>query len=169
MRRPFAPPNGGYIVAVKQTPDREIGFVSALNWELGLVFGYCFRAEDFPWLAIWHENRARDHAPWNGKTRALGLEFGTTPFPVGKEEMARLRSSFEGPVDRTVPPHGKLNAPWLMFLAAVPRTWREVQDVAVGEDWITLRETGGEQAFVVARGALEFLRSKDTPGLFSAG
>ena len=168
LRRPFMPPNGGYIVAVQHIPGREIGFVSALNGELGLVFGYCFRSEDFPWLAVWHENRARDHAPWNGKTRAYGLEFGTTPWPVGKEEMARRRSSFEGLIDRTVPPHSKLNASWLMFLAEVPKTWREIQDVTVGEDRITLREAGGEQAFVVARGALEFLRSQDAPSLFGA-
>lgn len=55
-----------------------------------------------------------------------------------------------------------------MFLAEVPKTWREIQDVTVGEDRITLREAGGEQAFVVARGALEFLRSQDAPSLFGA-
>jgi hypothetical protein len=140
-----------------------------LNWELGLVFGYCFRSADFPWLTIWHENRARDYAPWNGRTRALGLEFGTTPLPVGKEEMARLRSNFEGSIDRTVPPHGKLNASWLMFLADVPKSWCEVQDVTVGEDKLTLRGAGGEQTTIVARGALDFLRSDNAPGLFSGG
>jgi hypothetical protein len=169
LRRPFTPPNGGFVVAVQQNPRREIGFVSALNWELGLVFGYCFRSADFPWLTIWHENRARDYAPWNGRTRALGLEFGTTPLPVGKEEMARLRSNFEGSIDRTVPPHGKLNASWLMFLADVPKSWCEVQDVTVGEDKLTLRGAGGEQTTIVARGALDFLRSDNAPGLFSGG
>ena len=169
LRCPFTPPNGGYVVAVQQVPGREIGFVSALNWELGLLFGYCFRPADFPWLAVWHENRARDHAPWNGVTQALGLEFGTTPWPVGKEEMAHRRSAFDGPIDRTVPPHGKLDASWLMFLAQVPKTWREILDVTVAEDRIALREAGGEQAFVVARGALEFLRKDNAPSLFSAG
>jgi hypothetical protein len=169
LRRPFTPPNGGFVVALQQDPGREIGFVSALNWELGLVFGYCFRCADFPWLTIWHENRARNYAPWNGRTRALGLEFGSTPLPVGKEAMERLRSNFDGPIDRTVPPHGKLNSSWLMFLADVPKTWREVQDVTVAEDKITLREAGGEQTTIVARGALEFLRSDNAPGLFSGG
>jgi hypothetical protein len=169
LRRPFTPPHGGFVVALQQNPGREIGFVSALNWELGLVFGYCFRSADFPWLAIWHENQARDYAPWNGKTRALGLEFGPTPLPVGKEEMARQRSKFEGPIDRTVAPHGKLNQSWLMFLADVPKTWRELQDVTVGEDKITLREAGGAQTTIVARGVLDFLRSDNAPGLFSGG
>jgi hypothetical protein len=169
LRRPFTPPDGGYVVAVQQIPGREVGFVSALNWELGLAFGYCFRSADFPWLAVWHENRAREYAPWNGKTQALGLEFGTTPLPVGKEEMARLRSSFEGPVDRTVAPHGTVSASWLMFLADVPKTWREIQDVIVGEDRITLHEASGGQKSIVARGAFEFLRGDNAPGLFSAG
>lgn len=93
-----------YVVAVHQIPGREIGFVSALNWELGLVFGYCFRSVDFPWLAIWHENCAREYAPWNGKTQTLGLEFGTTPMSVGKKAMERLRSIFQGSIDRVVPP-----------------------------------------------------------------
>lgn len=169
LRRPFTPPNGGFIVALQQDPGREIGFISALNWELGLVFGYCFRAGDFPWLTMWHENRARDSAPWNGKTRALGLEFGSSPLPVGKEEMARQRAKFAGPVGRTVPPHGKLNQSWLMFLADVPKTWREVQDVTVAEDKVTLREVGGAQSTIVARGALALLRSNHTPGLFGGG
>lgn len=169
LRRPFLPPNGGYVVAVHQIPGREIGFVSALNWELGLVFGYCFRSADFPWLAIWHENRAREYAPWNGVTQALGVEFGTTPMPVGKEAMERLRSSFQGSIDHVVPPHDMATASWLMFLADVPKTWREVQDVVVGEDRITLYEAGGEQTMFVARGALEFLRRDNVPGLFSAG
>jgi hypothetical protein len=169
LRRPFTAPNGGFVVALQQNPNREIGFISALNWELGLVFGYCFRSADFPWLTIWHENRARDYAPWNSRTRALGLEFGTTPLPVGKEEMERLRSNFEGPIDLTVPPHGKLKQSWLMFLVEVPKTWREVQDVIVEGDKITLSEAAGEQATIVARGALDFLRSDNAPGLFSGG
>jgi hypothetical protein len=164
LRRPFTPPNGGYVVAVQQTPGREVGFVSALNWELGLVFGYCFRSADFPWLAVWHENRAREYAPWNGKTQALGLEFGATPLPVGKEEMARLRSNFEGPIDRTVPPHRTVGASWLMFLANAPKTWREVQDVIVERDRITLHEASGEKASIGARGALEFLRGNGVEG-----
>ena len=169
LRRPFTPPNGGYVVALQLDLGREIGFISALNWNLGLVFGYCFRSADFPWLTIWHENRSRDYAPWDGRTRALGLEFGSTPLPVGKEEMARQRGKFDGPIDRTVPPHGKLNESWLMFLAKVPKTWREVQDVSVGEDKITVRDASGEQATIVARGALEFLRQDHGPDLFSGG
>lgn len=167
LRHPFLQPNGGYVVTVHQVPGRQIGFASALNWELGLVFGYCFRSADFPWLAIWHENRAREYAPWNGKTQALGLEFGTTPMPVGKEAMKRLRSSFQGSMDRVVPPHETVTAPWLMFLADVPRTWREVQDVVVEEDKITLHEASGEQTSIVAREALEFLLRDNVPGLFS--
>jgi hypothetical protein len=169
LRRPFTPPHGGLVAALQQKKDREIGFVSALNWELGLVFGYCFRSADFPWLMMWHENRARDYAPWNGRTRALGLEFGTTPLAVGKEEMAQQRANFDGPIDRTVPPHGKLNQSWLMFLADVPKTWGEVQDVTVSEDKITLREAGGAQTTIVARGALTFLRSDQAQGLFGGG
>jgi len=83
--------------------------------------------------------------------------------------MARLQAKFEGRIDRTVPPHGKLNESWLMFLADAPKTWREVRDVTVGEDKITLREAGGAQATIVARGSLAFLRSDNAPGLFGGG
>lgn len=57
----------------------------------------------------------------------------------------------------------------MMFLAGVPRMWREVQDVVVGEDRITLLEAGGEQAPIVACEALEFLRSDNVPSLFRIG
>jgi hypothetical protein len=53
-----------------------------------------------------------------------------------------------------------------MFLADVPKTWREVQDVTVEEDKITLRESGGDQTTLVARRVLDFLRSDNAPGLF---
>ncbi|MES2221641.1 MAG: hypothetical protein V4587_11825 [Acidobacteriota bacterium] len=168
LRHPFTPPNGGFVAGLQQVPGREIGFIAALNWDLGLVFGYCFRSADFPWMTMWHENRARAYAPWDGRTRALGLEFGPTPLPVGKEEMARQRGKFDGPIDRTVPPHGKLNQSWLMFLASVPRTWRQVENVTVEEDKILLREASGDQTTLVARRALAFLRSDNVPGLFSA-
>jgi len=39
----------------------------------------------------------------------------------------------------------------------------------VGEDKITLRGAGGEQTTIVARRALDFLRSDNAPGLFSGG
>jgi hypothetical protein len=56
-----------------------------------------------------------------------------------------------------------------MFLADVPKTWREIQDIIVERDRITLHEARGEQESIAARGALEFLRSDNAPGLSNAG
>ena len=43
-----------------------------------------WETDDFPWLAIWTEHKTRTTAPWNGRTRARGLEISTKPFPEGK-------------------------------------------------------------------------------------
>lgn len=56
------------------------GWVEAHNPRLGLGLRYEWNLQDFPWLGIWEENRARTFAPWNGETITWGMEFGASPF-----------------------------------------------------------------------------------------
>ena len=70
-------------------PGARCNTCVAANWRMRLAVGYCFRRQDFPWMTIWEENRSRQSTPWNGRTQARGMEFGTTPFPLGSEENFR--------------------------------------------------------------------------------
>lgn len=59
--------------------DEPLGWVTAVTPGKGLLLGYVWKTEEYPWLNIWRHVEG-------GKPLARGLEFGTTglhqPFPV---------------------------------------------------------------------------------------
>jgi len=63
------------------------GFAASRQSELGeLTLGCSWAREDFPWLMTWDENRARKHAPWNGRTLCRGLEISSYAFATSRRE-----------------------------------------------------------------------------------
>jgi hypothetical protein len=152
LARPFARDGKGFVAAVLLDPQRELGFVAALNWKLGLLLGYCFRRSDSPWVAIWEENVARAGSPWDGKTRARGLEFGSTPMPVGKEETFARGSLFDTPTFRRIPAKSELRTPYVAFLSKVSSGWRSIRDIQVRRDSIIVTDERGEQVELQATG-----------------
>jgi hypothetical protein len=152
LARPFTCDGKGFVAAVLLDPQRDLGFVAALNWKLGLLLGYCFRRSDFPWVAVWEENVARASSPWDGKTRARGLEFGTTPMPVGKEETFARGSLFDTPTFRRIPARSELRVPYVAFLSKVGARWRSIRDVQLERDKIVVTEERGEQLEIQATG-----------------
>jgi hypothetical protein len=145
LTRPFAQDGKGFVAAVLLDPKRDFGFVAALNWKIGLLLGYCFRRSDFPWVAIWEENFVRTSSPWDGKTRARGLEFGSTPMPVGKEETFVRGSLFETPTFRRIPAKSELRAPYVAFLSKVGSEWRSIRDIQIAQNRIMVTEERGER------------------------
>jgi len=152
LTRPFSRDGKGFVTAVLLDPQRELGFVAALNWRYGLLLGYCFRRSDFPWVTIWEENVARKGAPWDGKTRARGLEFSSTPMPVGKEETFARGSLFNTPTFRRVPARSELRAPYVAFLSKASSEWRSIRDIQVRLNKIIVTEERGEQMVLQASG-----------------
>lgn len=152
LARPFARDGKGFVAAVLLDPQRELGFVAALNWRLGLLFGYCFRRSDFPWVAVWEENVARTGSPWDGRTRARGLEFSSTPMPLGKEETFARGSLFNTPTFRRIPAQSDLRAPYIAFLSKVSCGWRSIRDIQVRPNKIMVTEERGEQLELQASG-----------------
>jgi hypothetical protein len=49
-----------------------------------VALGYRWERATFPWLMTWEENRARQQAPWNGRTLVRGLEFGSYAFATSR-------------------------------------------------------------------------------------
>ena len=95
ISHPFTTRGRGFIATtlLADTHDSQLAYIAVLNWRLGLLAGYCFRRSDFPWVVNWEENCARSDSPWNGKTQARGLEFSTSPLPLGL-----ARRNFKGTV-----------------------------------------------------------------------
>ncbi len=152
LSRPFGRDGKGFVAAVLVDRQREVGFVAALNWKLGLLLGYCFRRADFPWVAIWEENAARAGSPWDGRTRARGLEFGSTPMPVGKEETFMRGPLFDTPTFRQIPAKSELHAPYVAFLSKISSDWRSIRDIGIGPDRIIVTEARGEKLELQATG-----------------
>lgn len=156
LREVFIRQGLGFVAATQQAAGREHGFVAVCHAEIGLAFGYLFRVEDFPWLAIWEENEARRDAPWNGQVQARGMEFGTTPLPLGNEAVDARGPLFGRPTSRRIGAQETLRAPWLLFVAEVPRGWQEIEDVRVETNEIVLMH-GGQDVRVNVRGVAAFL------------
>lgn len=152
LDRPFGRDGRGCVAVVLLDPRRQLGFVAALNWRLGLLLGYCFRRSDFPWVVIWEENFARISPPWDGKTRARGLEFGSTPMPIGRGETFARGSQFDTPTFRRIPARSELRAPYVVFLSQVSSRWRSIRDLQLQQDRIVVTEERGEQLELQATG-----------------
>jgi hypothetical protein len=106
-------------------PAREDAFFLAFSPASRLVFGYCWKRADFPWLGIWEENRSRVHAPWNGKTLARGMEFGVSPMPETRRQMIERGSMFGTPTYRWLPAKSRIEVEYRAVTAradSVPET-----------------------------------------------
>lgn len=157
LAQPFSCPKKGFVVSVLVERERRHGFVAALNWRLGIVAGYCFRRADFPWIAVWEENRARSYAPWNGRSQARGLEFGTSPTPSGLRQ-----TILDGPMLgegtlAVVPAKAAKEAVYVAFVARIEGGWRTVRDVEVGSDRLVIQgDAPGQRIPLSASGLEEF-------------
>lgn len=156
LRELFIQAGAGLIATTQQKAGREHGFVAVCHAEIGLAVGYLFRVDDFPWLAIWEENQARRDAPWNGHVQARGMEFGTTPLPLGNEAVDARGPLFGRPTSRRIGANETLRAPWLLFVATIPQGWQEIEDVRAEADEIVLMQ-GEDEVRVSARGVGAFL------------
>jgi hypothetical protein len=133
ISEPFTAEGQGFVATtlLAEERDSQLAYVAVLNWRLGLLAGYCFRRSDFPWVAIWEENRARTEAPWDGKTQARGLEFGTSPMPLGLREAVLAGPFFGVPTVRCLPARGVQRASYLVFTTEVPQTWRTISGISL--------------------------------------
>jgi hypothetical protein len=121
---------------------------------------YCFRREDFPWIALWEENCARLDAPWNGITRARGMEFGTTPMPLGREAIHAMGPLFDTPAERMLPAGGSHTARYAVCLASLHE--HTIEHITVSDEAFVVELAGeGEEITLPASGVKRFLLKKD--------
>ena len=158
LRNLFVKRGTGFVAAAHQFAGREHGFVAAVEPKLGIAMGYLFSSNVFPWVTLWEENRARLDAPWSGEVQARGLEFGTTPLPLGNESVDAAGDVLGSSTSLRLGPRQSQRAPWMLFLAEIPRGWKEVEDVrAEGDEIVLIYER--EEVRLAARGAATFLHA----------
>ena len=155
ISQPFTTNGRGFIATTLLAADRDsqLAYVAVLNWRLGLLAGYCFQQSDFPWVANWEENCARTDAPWDGKAQARGLEFATSPLPLGLRNAILGGPLFGVPSVRCLPAGGAQTASYAMFATAVPRTWRAITEVSIrGNALVVTGPEPGERVELMAAG-----------------
>jgi hypothetical protein len=134
----------GFVVTTLLEKRREIGFIACLNRKLNLLLGYCFRRSDFPWVALWEENRAIKAAPWKRRTETRGLEFSTTPLPLARRESFLTGNLFGEPTLTVVPAGASKSVSYCAFLVSVPKGFAEVKDIQVEQEKIVVSGGRGQ-------------------------
>jgi len=159
LRIPFAAQGKGIVATVQMDPRRDVQYIVAVNRRYQLGVGYCFRRQDFPWMMVWEENKVRQERPWHGSAQARGMEFGSTPFPWGRDESMRHGRVFETPSWCTIPPNGSKSVRYVMFLFRMPNGPVEVNDVLLRQNAIEVVGADGQSlATIAARNCEEFLK-----------
>lgn len=130
---PFQQDGTGFIVSLLIQPERH-AFCAIHNRIHKLVAGYSFDRSRFPWIALWEENCARSYPPWNGTTRVRGVEFGTSPMPLGLDQAREVRSLHDTPVLARIPPRSQLSTSYEIFVSQVPASWNSISDVAPSDE-----------------------------------
>jgi len=162
LQIPFQKQGKGLIAGVQVDPHRDIAFVCAVNRRRNLVFGCVFRRNDFPWITLWEENRARTGVPWSGVEQASAIEFGVSPMPIGRAETLRRDEQFGTPVMANLSAESSISASYLMFLAHVSGGPQSIAGLACGDNELRLlNDSGGTISTVSVHGAHEFLTRQD--------
>ena len=139
LSQPFVRDGTGFVASLLVDPRREDAFAVVHNRRLGLVAGYSFERARFPWIALWEENRARQYAPWNGITRARGVEFGTSPMPLGLDHAREMRTLFDTRVLMSLGGNASAETQYQLFVSPVPPEWTVIKDVRQSNDTLVVR------------------------------
>ncbi|MGA7686643.1 MAG: DUF4432 family protein [Terriglobales bacterium] len=139
LSQPFVRDGTGFVAALLLDSDRENAFAAVHNRRLQLVAGYSFNPLLFPWIVMWEENRARAYAPWNKRTRVRGVEFGTSPMPLGLAHAREMRRLFDTPVLCSISASAFLQAQYDLFVHPAPPQWSQIKDVRQTEHTLVVR------------------------------
>jgi len=162
LTEPFRVEGYGFLAGLQLDPGREQQFILAANWRLRLGVCYCFCRCDFPWMAVWEENCTRQNFPWNGVTKARGMEFGTSPLPLGEQGLLMGKTIFGATTGCVIPARGTRTAGYLISVFSIPSHVDSIQDVAAVGDAIILYDRRGKATLSIPAGGCEtFLSAGD--------
>jgi hypothetical protein len=120
---------------VSFTIDEPYGWVTAASPTSGVLIGYIWKTEEYPWHDNWRSVR-------NGKPAARGLEFGTTglhqPVPV----LVKKGKIFGRPVFAYIDAGETTTRSYAAFLFRIPADYRGVETVSYQAGRLVLREHG---------------------------
>ena len=117
----------------------EYGWATACNATKGLLIGYIWETDDYPWLNMWYNIT-------DGKPSARGIEFGTTglhqPFGVLFEK----NNIFGRKLYEYLDAGETTEKSYTAFLSKIPGDYKGVEDILFKDGVIILKEHGSGAA-----------------------
>ena len=123
-------------------PEREFGYVTALNPKRRLLLGYVFPRSDYPWLQIW------EYLPPKGMM-VRGLEFGTQAFDWPRRKVITMNKLFDTMLYRWLPASSKIEARYLMFWTRAPEGFQGVDDIQLRDGQLHIRDNRSGQTLTL--------------------
>jgi len=145
LSQPYVRDGTGFVAALLTDPARENAFVAVHNRRQALIAGYSFDRNLFPWIVLWEENRAREFAPWNGRTKVRGVEFGTSPMPLGLAHARKMGSLFDTSVLVSIPRSSSIETRYDLFLHPAPPQWTQIKDIRRFDRTLVLQGDSAEE------------------------
>jgi hypothetical protein len=128
--------------ATLMDPARDIEFVVAYNRARHLVYGYLFRRADYPWLQHWGNFPAVAEL-------VRGMEFGTQPYDVPRQEAIATGTMFGAPTFRWLPAKGAIESHFLLFYSQAPQQMEKIDDVRIENGTIVIEDRAANQRLVL--------------------
>ena len=125
-------------------PGRTYGYVVAFHREKGLIFGYLFHRDQFPWLLNWMNYT-------NDPRAARGVEFSTQPYDISHRGAVDVHEMYGTSTYRWLPAKSKLHARYLFFYAKAPADFAPVADVVLENGRLTVKDQAGKTVELAAR------------------
>lgn len=139
---PDNPPVGDH-TATLLDPSRDIQWAAAINTEKGLIYGYLFRREDYPWIQMWGNYPSID-----GMVK--GLEFGTQPYDINKSTVVDAGFMWNTPTWRWLRAKGKLETHFLMYFTRIPAGFKKIDDVRLENKQIIIEDKTAQKRITLA-------------------
>ena len=129
--------------ATLMDPSHDIEFAAAFNRARHLVFGYLFRRADYPWVQHWGNYPAVAEL-------VRGMEFGTQPYDVPRQEAIGMGTMFGAPTFRWLPAKGAIESHFLLFYSRTPEQMEKIDDVRIENGTIVIEDRANHQRLTLA-------------------
>ncbi|MEO6803870.1 MAG: hypothetical protein ABI197_11585 [Granulicella sp.] len=139
---PDDPPQGDHIATLLD-PTRTLEWVATVNTEQGMIYGYLFRREDYPWIQMWGSYPSIDGL-------VKGMEFSTQPYDINKSTVIDAGPMFGTPTFRWLRAKGKLETHFLFYYAPIPAGFKKVDDVRLENKQIVIEDHGNHKTLKLA-------------------
>jgi len=133
--RKISESNGPGVTNFVIKDGEEYGWTTVINPTVGLLIGYIWKAQDYPWFRLWRSYN-------NGVPKAMGVEFGTTPFNFTDVDLYRIGDVFERYVYDYLDTGDSQDRSFTMFVIEIPGDFTGVSEVRRTFEGIEIEERG---------------------------